>query len=133
MDERQGRSGGPRREFLVMAALSAVGVGAGLALWPLVRQMAPNPHSEQTARLTVDLAAITAGSWKQLPWQSPSPLPVIVRHRTAAEVESAMRATISIDARARNDALDASAPVTDRNRAVAAWQVWLVVVGMCTK
>ncbi len=120
-----------RRDFIVQAALSFAGVGSMVALWPFLHQMNPNSATPALNITEVDLTPIRPGQAVTVLWQGN---PVIVRHRTAEEVQRARRASLFAlrDGLARNDALPKRAPATDANRTKAGHEQWLVVVGLCT-
>ena len=77
-----------RRSFATAAALSFAGVGAGVSLWPLLATLAPNPASPGPDVASVDLARVQAGDTLRVAWRG---LPVLVRHRTPAEIERCAR------------------------------------------
>lgn len=120
-----------RRDFLVVSATAFSGVGAALALWPFVRQLAPDAATLALANIEVDLAPIAQGQAATVMWRGK---PVFVRHRTPAEIEAARAVPVKAlaDPRARNDAIDDDAPATDANRIKREHPEWLVVVGICT-
>ena len=121
-----------RRDVVVAGALSFAGVGVLLALWPFVHQGNPNPGTPRREGPEVDLMPIRPGQTVLVQWRGK---PMLVRHRTVAEIEAARAADSSgrVDLMARNAALPAMAPGLDANRTVAGHAQWLVVVGVCTR
>jgi ubiquinol-cytochrome c reductase iron-sulfur subunit len=120
-----------RRDFLCVSAVTFVAVGSGAALWPLVHQMNPHPGTPRPERCMVDLAPIEPGQAVTVAWRGQ---PVVVRHRTGAEIARARSMPVSHlrDRYARNAALAAKAPASDENRTLAGHPEWLVVIGLCT-
>jgi ubiquinol-cytochrome c reductase iron-sulfur subunit len=120
-----------RRDFICVSAGAFVAVGSGAALWPLIHQMNPHPGTPRPERCIVDLAPIEPGQAVTVAWRGQ---PVVVRHRTHAEIERARSAPVSglHDRYARNAALPALAPASDENRTLARHPEWLVVIGLCT-
>ena len=120
-----------RRDFIVIAAQSFVGVGAALALWPFIHQMNPDASTQALASTEVDLTPVKEGQAITVLWRGK---PVFVRNRTAEEVDKAKEVKVSelSDQSARNDALPEKAPATDANRTKKGHENWLVLVGICT-
>lgn len=109
--------GETRRDFLLYAS-TAVGVaGAGLALWPFIHSMNPAADTLALASTEVDLSPIAEGQAITVMWRGK---PVFVRHRTAAEIESAR----AVDVSGLRD------PQKDEERVKKSQ--WLVMVGVCT-
>lgn len=109
--------GETRRDFLLYAS-TAVGVaGAGLALWPFIHSMNPAADTLALASTDVDLSPIAEGQAITVMWRGK---PVFVRHRTAAEIESAR----AVDVSGLRD------PQKDEERVKKSQ--WLVMVGVCT-
>lgn len=131
MAEGLSPDGRERRDIVKAAALAMVGVGGAAALWPLLAQFATHPGSPPRETVSVDLATIPPGTSHLLAWRT---LPVLVRHRTDAEISRAWAAPQSgvRDALARNDNLTKETSATDANRATAGGGRWLVIVGVCT-
>jgi ubiquinol-cytochrome c reductase iron-sulfur subunit len=120
-----------RRDFIVIAAQSFVGVGAAMALWPFVAQMNPDASTQALASIEVDLTPVKEGQAITVAWRGK---PVFIRHRTEEEVKQAqsVKLTELIDTSARNDALPEKAPASDINRTKKGKENWLVLVGICT-
>jgi ubiquinol-cytochrome c reductase iron-sulfur subunit len=77
-----------RRDFIHIVAGSAGAVGVAAAVWPFIDQMNPAADTRALSTTEVDLTAIELGQQIKVMWQGK---PVFVRHRTAAEIESARR------------------------------------------
>lgn len=120
-----------RRDFLVLSALAFTGVGAGVAVWPFVAQLAPN-RSTRRDFIDIDLTLIKSGRMRQFSWRG---LPILVRHRMTEEVGAARGTRLSElrDPAARVMGADAQLVASDDNRTKAGHEQWLVVVGLCTK
>lgn len=106
-----------RRDFLMLLAGAMGLVGGTAAMWPLFGSLAPVRSYDESAFVTVDLAAIPAGRSRTVVWKG---RPVTVRHRTPEEIAQAR----AEDTGALRD------PQTDRERTVR--PEWLVVVSVCT-
>ncbi len=120
-----------RRDFVLVGAAAFAGMGGLLALWPLVSSMNPTADTQALPTLDVDLQQIAPGQSITVAWQG---RPIVVRHRTAAEIAAA-RAIVAGDLRdplARNDALPPQSLARDENRTVEGHPEWLLVVGICT-
>jgi ubiquinol-cytochrome c reductase iron-sulfur subunit len=122
---------GNRRDFIVLTAGAFVGVGAVLALWPLIDQMNPNPASPPPETIDLDLAPIRPGQTVSLQWRG---LPIFVRNRTPEETRRARSTPLGdlCDRFARNETLPKASLATDANRTMDGHETWLVVVGLCT-
>ncbi len=119
-----------RRDFLFVCTGSFAAVGATAAAWPLFAQAAPNAATPSPSVL-VDLTPIAPGQAITVAWRAQ---PIIIRHRTPAEVDLTRNMPLNdlIDPHARNAALPRKAPASDANRTRADKPEWLVVVGVCT-
>lgn len=109
--------GGTRRDFLYLTAGAFGAVGAGVFAWPFIDSMNPAADTLAMATTEVDLTPIEEGQAITVVWRGK---PVFVRHRTAAEIESAK----SVDITTLRD------PQTDEARVKK--DQWLVMVGICT-
>jgi ubiquinol-cytochrome c reductase iron-sulfur subunit len=120
-----------RRDFLYIAtgAVGAVGV-ASLAV-PLIDQMNPSASVLALASTEVDLEPLEVGQSITITWRGN---PVIVRHRTPAEIEEAKSVSLGDlpDQEARNANLPDGTPATDENRVVGGKEQYLVQMGVCT-
>ena len=133
-DEHQGT----RRDFLYYATAGAAAVAGGAAIWPLVNQMNPSADVQALASIRVDVSGVAEGTQLTVLWQGK---PVFIRYRTPDEIAAAEAVDVSSlpDQNAENANLDAGAPATDANRALAAPEgaevpagAWLVQMGVCT-
>lgn len=122
---------GRRRDFLVIGAQVAVGVGLLTAMWPFFAQLGPHRGSRRADITTVDLTSIPEGDTRLVSWRGE---PVYVRHRSFAEIERARSAAVQErrDQLARNEALDPKLIASDDNRVLAGHARWLIVSGVCT-
>jgi ubiquinol-cytochrome c reductase iron-sulfur subunit len=120
-----------RRDFLVVAGNVFAAVGAASLIWPFVQQMNPDASAKALASIEVDLSPIKEGQAITAMWRGK---PLFIRHRTAEEIETANKVTLSDlpDPYARNDGLPADDPATDVNRTKKGQEKWLVLVGICT-
>ncbi len=120
-----------RRDFIVQAASTFVGVGSAMALWPFIDQMNPNPATPPPEVKDIDLSPIQPGATVLVQWRR---LPIFIRNRTPEEVRSARSTPVSHlpDRLARNEGLPRSASADDANRTKEGHDNWLVVVGLCT-
>lgn len=109
--------GATRRDFLVLTAQAAAGVGAAAALWPFVDSMNPAKDVLAASSTEVDLTPIAEGQSITVKWRGK---PVFIRHRTAKEIEEAAK----VESKELRD------PQTDAERVKK--PQWLVLVGVCT-
>lgn len=108
---------GTRRDFLQIAATSLAGIGAAVAIWPLIDSMNAAKDTLALSTTEVDLAPVQLGQRLTVKWRGS---PVFVDHRTPEEIKAA-------------DAVDVGSlrdPQTDAQRVKK--PEWLVVVGVCT-
>ncbi|PJE27377.1 ubiquinol-cytochrome c reductase iron-sulfur subunit [Pseudooceanicola antarcticus] len=129
---------GTRRDFLYYATAGAGAVAAGAAVWPLVNQMNASADVQALASIRVDVSGVEEGTQITVKWRGK---PVFIRRRTQDEIDAANEVDPSglPDPLARNENIDAGAPATDNNRALApagaegkAAEEWLVMMGVCT-
>jgi ubiquinol-cytochrome c reductase iron-sulfur subunit len=118
-----------RRDFLYVLTGGVAGVGAMLGAWPLVGHALP-ARNMTLPRVIVDLAPISPGQEIMVIWNGQ---PVFIRHRTAADIETARAVALDTlrDPQARNAARPVSAPASDANRTHSSQPQWLVVIGIC--
>ncbi len=119
-----------RRDVIHIFATVTAGVGAGAVLWPLVHQMNPDASVLAMSTREVDLSAVPEGQAIKVMWQG---RPVLIRHRTAAEIAASEETPLSAlkDPIARNENLaDGEADASDANRRIDA--KWMIVTGICT-
>ena len=108
-----------RRDFIHIAALSTVGVGAVAAVWPFIDQMNPSADTLALASIEYDLSKVQVGSTANIKWRGK---PVFVRHRTPKEIAEAVA----------DDHAPMRDPATDASRHKAGKPEWLILVGVCT-
>jgi ubiquinol-cytochrome c reductase iron-sulfur subunit len=120
-----------RRDFLLIATGAFAAVGTAFAAWPFIAQMNPDASALALASIDVDLSSLQPGESITVMWRGK---PVFIRYRTESEIEAAREVPLDElrDPLARNANLDENAPATDENRAPAAGEQWLVMVGVCT-
>lgn len=92
-----------RRDFIMIAALSAGAIGAASAAWPLIDQMNPSRDTLALASTEYDLTQVELGQQVVILWRG---LPVFIRHRTPEEISHARR----------DDAAPMKDPATDADR-----------------
>jgi ubiquinol-cytochrome c reductase iron-sulfur subunit len=106
-----------RRDFLQIAATAVMGVGAAVAVWPLIDSMNAAKDTLALSTTEVDLAPVQLGQRLTVKWRGS---PVFIDHRTDAEIKAA-------------DAVDLATlkdPQPDAERAKK--RPWLIMVGVCT-
>ena len=106
-----------RRDFLFTTTATVGAVGAAVAVWPLIDQMNPAADTLALSSTEVNLEPIAEGQSITVVWRGK---PVFIRHRTAAEIETAQK----------DDKADLPDPQADVDRVQNA--KWLVMVGVCT-
>ena len=119
-----------RRDVIHIFATVTAGVGAGAVLWPLVHQMNPDASVLAMSTREVDLSAVPEGQAIKVMWQG---RPVLIRHRTAAEIAASEETPLSAlkDPIARNENIaDGEADASDANRRID--PKWMIVTGICT-
>ncbi len=120
-----------RRDFLYIATGAAGAIGAASLAIPLIDQMNPSASVLALASTEVDLAPIAEGQSITITWRGN---PVIIRHRTAKEIEEAKSVNVDDlpDRNARNANIAEGSPATDENRVVDGKEQYLVQMGVCT-
>jgi ubiquinol-cytochrome c reductase iron-sulfur subunit len=120
-----------RRDFLMIATGAVAGVGAALVAWPFISQMNPDASVLAMASIELDLAPIKEGQAITVKWRGN---PLIVRHRTKADIEAAkaVKLTDLLDTVARNANGKGTEDASDDNRVVAGKSQFLVMLGVCT-
>jgi ubiquinol-cytochrome c reductase iron-sulfur subunit len=108
-----------RRDFLNVAAVSFAGVGAVVALVPLIVQMSPSADVLALASTEVDISKIQPGQGIKVSWRKQ---PVFVRNLMPAEIAQANAVPLS----ALRD------PQTLAERTKPGKANWLVTMGVCT-
>ncbi len=119
-----------RRDVLYIATAAVGGVGVAMTAWPFIHQMNPDASVRALASIEVDLDPIEEGQSIVVKWRGN---PVIIRHRTAAEIEEAKKVDVSQlpDPLSRNQNAEGK-PATDVNRVVGGREEYLVMLGVCT-
>ncbi len=120
-----------RRDFLYIATGAVGAVGAALTAWPFINQMNPDASVLAMASIEFDLAPLAEGQEVTIKWRGN---PVIVRHRSAKEIEAAKAVKMDElkDPIARNENFKDGDPATDENRVVGGKEQFLVMMGVCT-
>ncbi len=114
--------GGPpvtKRDFLTLTAAATAAVGVGAIAWPLIDSMNPSADVLALSDTEVNLAPITEGMGITVVWRGK---PIFVRHRTPAEVKSAVDTPLA----------QLIEPATDQSRTKPGKEQWIVLVGICT-
>jgi ubiquinol-cytochrome c reductase iron-sulfur subunit len=117
MDAHTHDSEATRRDFLQIAATALAGVGAAIAVWPLIDSMNAAKDTLALSTTEVDLAPVQLGQRLTVKWRGQ---PVFIDHRAEAEIKEAN----DVDVASLPD------PQTDAERVKKA--EWLIVVGVCT-
>jgi ubiquinol-cytochrome c reductase iron-sulfur subunit len=108
-----------RRDFINIAAVSFIGVGAGVVAIPLVNQMNPSADVLAEATTELDLSAIAEGQAIKAIFRKQ---PLFVRHLTAREISEANAVPVS----------GLRDPETLAQRTKAGKTQWLITMGVCT-
>jgi ubiquinol-cytochrome c reductase iron-sulfur subunit len=109
-----------RRDFIYIATGAVGAVGVASVAWPFISQLAPDAQTIAAgAPVDLDLAPIAEGQSIKLFWRGKL---IFVRHRTAAEIDSARK----VDVSSLRD------PQADDTRVKSGKAQWLVVYGNCT-
>ncbi|NNE21850.1 MAG: ubiquinol-cytochrome c reductase iron-sulfur subunit [Rhizobiales bacterium] len=120
-----------RRDFLYIATGAVGAVGAALTAWPFIDQMNPDAAVLALSSIEVDLSPLEEGQSITVKWRGN---PVIIRYRTAKEIEEAKAVAIETlpDQQARNANVKEGDQATDINRVVDGKEQYLVMLGVCT-
>ena len=120
-----------KRDFLFIATGAVGAVGAALTVWPLISQMNPDASVKALASIEMDLAPIAEGQEVTIKWRGN---PVIIRNRTAKEIEAAKAVPMEElkDPVARSELVKDNDPATDENRTIKDHEAFLVMMGVCT-
>ena len=108
-----------RRDFINVAAVSFVGVGAVAAVLPLISQMSPSADVLALASTEVDISKIAPGQAIKTVWRKQ---PVFVRNLTPQEIQAANRVPLG----------DLRDPQSLAERTKPGKQNWLITLGVCT-
>ena len=106
-----------RRDFLQIATYTVGGVGAGMAVWPLVDSINPPADVLSLSSSEIDISSIKVGQSITVMWRG---RPVFVRHRTDSEIEESRAVPLE----------SLPDPASDEERTQKA--EWLIMVGVCT-
>ena len=120
-----------RRDFLFIATGAVGAVGAALTAWPFINQMNPDASVLAMSTVEIDLAPVAEGQEIIIKWRGN---PVIIRNRSAKEIEAAKAVPMSDlkDPLARSENAKSDAPASDDNRTIAGHEAFLVMMGVCT-
>jgi len=108
-----------RRDFINVAAVSFVGVGAVAAVLPLVNQMNPPADVLALASTEVDISKVLPGQAIKTVWRKQ---PVFIRNLTPAEIAAADKVSLS----------DLRDPQSLADRTKPGKKNWLITLGVCT-
>lgn len=108
-----------RRDFLNVAAVSFAGVGAVVAIAPLLVQMAPSADVLALSTTEVDISKIKPGQGIKVSWRKQ---PVFVRYLTPKEILEANAVPLST----------LRDPQTLAERTKPGHSNWLITLGVCT-
>ena len=108
-----------RRDFINVAAVSFAGVGAVVAVLPLVNQMSMSADVRAMASIDVDISKIAPGQAIKTIWRKQ---PVFIRNLTPKEVQEANAVPLS----------ELRDPQTLAQRTKEGHGNWLITLGVCT-
>jgi ubiquinol-cytochrome c reductase iron-sulfur subunit len=114
-----GEDGVRRRDFLNVAAVSFAGVGAVVAVAPLLVQMAPSADVLAQATTEVDISKVQVGQRIKAMWRKQ---PIFLAHLTPKEIAEAQ----AVPTDSLRD------PQSLAERTLAGHLSWLIVIGVCT-
>jgi ubiquinol-cytochrome c reductase iron-sulfur subunit len=110
---------GERRDFIILTAQAMGVLGAAAVAWPFVDSLNPSADVLAMASTEVDISAIAEGQEIKVMWRGK---PVFIRHRTAADIETAKAVPLS----------ELRDPEPDAARVKEGKEKWLIMVGVCT-
>ena len=108
-----------RRDFLNVAAVAFIGVGALAVVFPLINQMSPSADVLAQSTTAIDLSKIAAGQGVVTSFRKQ---PLFVRNLTPKEIAEAN----AVDISTLRD------PQTLTQRTKAGHENWLITLGVCT-
>ncbi|MDQ3246483.1 MAG: ubiquinol-cytochrome c reductase iron-sulfur subunit [Pseudomonadota bacterium] len=108
-----------RRDFINVAAVSFVGVGAVAAVAPLLTQFAPPANVRAMASAEVDISKVQVGQAIKTVWRKQ---PVFIRNLTPQEIQAAKATPLG----------ELRDPETLEARTKPGKQNWLITLGVCT-
>ncbi|MDF7775063.1 ubiquinol-cytochrome c reductase iron-sulfur subunit [Sphingomonas sp. AOB5] len=118
-DQHAGLENPRRRDYLQIAAVSFAGVGAAVAVLPLLNSMSPSADVLALSTTEVDLSAIEPGQAIKASFRKQ---PLFVRNLTAKEIEEANAVPVG----------SLRDPQTLAERTKEGKANWLVTLGVCT-
>ena len=108
-----------RRDFINIAAVAWIGVGAGVVVLPLINQMSPSADVLAESTTEVDLSKIAPGQAVKTKFRGQ---PLFVRNLTPKEVAEAEAVPVS----------ELRDPQTLADRTKPGHSNWLITLGVCT-
>jgi ubiquinol-cytochrome c reductase iron-sulfur subunit len=108
-----------RRDFINIAAVSFAGVGAGVAVAPLLMQFAPSADVLALSTTEVDISKIQPGQGIKAVWRKQ---PVFIRNLTPAEIAGANKVSTG----------ELRDPQSLADRTKPGKANWLITLGVCT-
>lgn len=108
-----------RRDFLNVAAVAFIGVGALAVVFPLVNQMSPSADVLADSTAEIDVSKIAPGQAIKSMFRKQ---PLFVRNLTPAEIAKADAVPLS----------ELRDPETLEQRTKAGHRNWLITMGVCT-
>ena len=108
-----------RRDFINIAAVGVAGVGATIAVIPLVNQMNPSADVLALSTAEVDISSIQPGQAIKSTWRKQ---PIFVRNLTPQEIAEANK----VDVSTLRD------PQTLAERTEEGHENWLITLAVCT-
>ena len=108
-----------RRDFINIAAVAWIGVGAGVVVLPLINQMSPSADVLAESTTEVDLSKIAPGQAVKTKFRGQ---PLFVRNLMPKEIAEAE----AVDISTLRD------PQTLKERTKAGHENWLITLGVCT-
>jgi ubiquinol-cytochrome c reductase iron-sulfur subunit len=108
-----------RRDFIHIATVSFLGVGAAAVAVPLVSQMSASADVLALASIEVDVASIQPGQSIKTSWRKQ---PVFIRNLTAEEIAEANKVSVG----------SLREPQTLAERTQPGKENWLITLGVCT-
>ena len=108
-----------RRDFIHIAASAAAIAAVGALAWPFIDQMNPAGDTLAMASIEFDLGKVVAGQQVTVKFRGK---PLFVRHRTTAEIASAIK----------DDKARMPDPQSDEARHKPGKAEWLILLGACT-
>jgi len=109
--------GGSRRDFLILSATAAAGVGIACTIWPFIDSLNPSADTLALSTTEVDLSPVQVGQRLTVAWRGK---PVFIDHRPPEEIKAAE----AVDVTSLRD------PQKDSDRVKK--PEWLVLIGVCT-